>query len=197
MKQHEHEIFTPSRLFIYYNERSIEGNTNKDSGAAIRDGIKSINKIGVCSEKVWPYNIEKFTEKPKRVCYIIAKNHRSVEYHKVKQTESQIKQVLSEGFPVVFGFAVYESFESENVAKNGIVPIPKENEKMLGGHAVALVGYTTLNNQNYFIVRNSWGSDWGDGGYCYFPVEFICNSEYCDDFWVVKKIRDKEDHFTE
>jgi C1A family cysteine protease len=193
IKQEEQDVFIPSRLFIYYNERNMEGNIDKDSGAAIRDGIKSINKIGVCSEKVWPYNIEKFTEKPKRVCYIIAKNHRSIEYHKVIQNENNIKNILSEGYPIVFGFAVYESFESVNVAKNGIVSMPKKNEKLLGGHAVAIVGYTTINNEDYFIVRNSWGPDWGDNGYCYFPVKFICDSEYCDDFWVIKKTKDIED----
>ena len=194
MKQNEKHIFTPSRLFIYYNERNMEGNTDKDSGACIRDGIKSINKIGVCSENIWPYNIEKFTEKPKKICYNLAENHKSVTYRKVSQTEQHLKHVLSEGYPIVFGFAVYESFESEIVAKTGIVPLPKSNEKLLGGHAVSIVGYIKLQNKDYFIVRNSWGEEWGDKGYCYFPVEFICNPEYCDDFWVVNRVKDIEDN---
>uniref|UniRef100_A0A6C0LZS7 Peptidase C1A papain C-terminal domain-containing protein n=1 Tax=viral metagenome TaxID=1070528 RepID=A0A6C0LZS7_9ZZZZ len=197
LNQGEKSIFIPSRLFIYYNERYMEGTTDKDTGAAIRDGIKSINKIGVCPEKIWPYDIEKFTQKPDKKCYNIAKNHKSIEYHKVIQNEQSIKHILSEGFPIVFGFAVYESFESKEVAENGVVPLPKKDEKILGGHAVALVGYTTINDIEYFIVRNSWGTEWGDKGYCYFPVNFICDSEYCDDFWVIKKIRDKDDNFIE
>ena len=195
INQGEKSIFIPSRLFIYYNERYMEGTIEKDSGAAIRDGIKSINKIGVCSENIWPYDIENFTQKPNKNCYIIAKNHQSIEYHKVVQNEQNIKQVLSEGFPIVFGFAVYESFESKEVSENGVVPSPKKDEKLLGGHAVSIVGYTKINDIEYFIIRNSWGIEWGDKGYCYFPVKFICNPEYCDDFWVIKKIRDNGDNY--
>ena len=191
LKENELNIFIPSRLFIYYNERDMENTINKDSGAQIRDGIKSINKIGVCPESIWEYDITKFKEKPNNNCYQIAKKHHSVIYSKVMQTEHDIKHILSEGYPIVFGFAVYESFESSEVSKNGIVPMPKDDEKLLGGHAVAIVGYTTRNNKEYFIIRNSWGPEWGDDGYCYFPIKFICNSEYCDDFWVVKKVIDK------
>ncbi|WP_244464372.1 hypothetical protein [Candidatus Liberibacter africanus] len=48
--------FVPSRLFIYYNERCIEGHVNYDSGAMLRDGIKVLHKIGVCPESEWPYD---------------------------------------------------------------------------------------------------------------------------------------------
>lgn len=178
--------FTPSRLFIYYNERNMEGNVSTDSGAEIRDGIKSINKIGVCPETMWPYDISKFTEKPKKVCYNVAKHHKSIQYKRVIQNMSQIKAALSNGYPIVFGFLVYESFESEKTATTGIVQMPKKDERLLGGHAVSLVGFN--DNTKMFKVRNSWSNKWGDNGYCYFPYDYIKNPNLCSDFWTVEKI---------
>lgn len=189
MKQLEKkdEIFVPSRLFIYYNERDMEGTTGSDSGAAIRDGIKSINKIGVCPESLWPYDISTFTEKPNSECYKIATKHKSVKYARVKQTIQQLRDAITAGYPIVFGFTVYESFESEEVAKTGIMPMPKENEKVLGGHAVSAVGF----NEKNFIIRNSWGEDWGQNGYFYMPNEFITNINLANDFWVVYNVIDQ------
>ena len=187
-KQDEPVKFTPSRLFIYYNEREIEGTINEDNGASIRDGIKSINKIGVCPEDKWPYDISKFTEKPKYECYEIAKNHRSVQYKRVQQKIDQLKSALSNGFTIIFGFIVYESFESEETAETGIVTMPTEKEQVLGGHAVCIVGYD--DSKQTFKIRNSWGEKWGDNGYCYFPFEYIINPNLASDFWTVNKIKD-------
>tara|TARA_B100001287_G_C22533521_1_gene458555 strand:+ start:22 stop:837 length:816 start_codon:yes stop_codon:yes gene_type:complete len=186
MKQNNEDIFMPSRLFIYYNERKMEGNVNNDSGASIRDGIKSINKKGVCSEDDWPYDIDVFTEEPPVECYEEAKNHRSLKYQRVKQKEGQLKEALKAGYPVVFGFSVYESFESETVKQTGIVPMPEKDEKMLGGHCVVLVGYN--DDKKLWIVRNSWGEEWGDKGYCYFPYEYITDKDLASDFWQVEKV---------
>ena len=189
-KQNESNKFTPSRLFIYYNEREIEGNINTDSGAEIRDGIKTISKIGVCPETLWPYDITQFTVKPKYECYEMAKHHRSIQYKRVLPTLEQLKSGLSNGFPIVFGFIVYESFESEETAKTGIVKMPEQSEKVLGGHAVTLVGYD--DTKGTFKVRNSWSAKWGDKGYCYFPYDYITDSNLCSDFWTVQKINDDE-----
>lgn len=186
MKQKETDIFIPSRLFIYFNERNMEGTVNSDSGAAIRDGIKSINKIGVCPESLWPYDISKFTEKPHEQCYIDASKHKTVKYARVKQTIQEMKDCISSGYPFVFGFSVYESFETDEVAKTGIMPMPQKNEKVLGGHAVAAVGF----NDKYFIIRNSWGEEWGEKGYFYMPYEFISNSNLANDFWVIYDVKD-------
>ena len=188
LKQSETSVFQPSRLFIYYNERSIEGHTGEDSGAEIHDGVQCINRLGVCSEENWPYDITKFAEKPSDNCYVNAKNHHSVCYRAVQQNINQLKAALIAGFPVVFGFSVYESFESDDVAKTGIMPLPKEGEKILGGHAVALVGFD--DSKKVFIVRNSWGEIWGDKGYFYMPYEFISNSTYASDFWTITKTLD-------
>ena len=175
IKQKELSAFIPSRLFIYYNERNLEGHPSEDSGAEIHDGIQVIHSLGVCSEIDWPYNIDKFKDKPTENCYNLAISHKTIDYRAISQNLDQLKSALIGGFPVVFGFNVYESFESEEVAKTGIMPIPKPDEKILGGHAVALVGFDNV--KKVFIVRNSWGSGWGDKGYFYMPYEFIVNPE--------------------
>ncbi len=189
IKQNTSNVFVPSRLFIYYNERDMEGTVNNDSGAQIRDGIKSVNSIGVCPETLWPYDIGKFTEKPNAKCYDIAKNNTSIKYERIKHDFDHMQDCLAAGYPFVFGFAVYESFESEKVANTGIMPMPSRKEKMLGGHAVMAVGYD--DDRGVFIIRNSWGSNWGDNGYFYMPYEFIIADKYCSDFWTIKKIRDE------
>jgi C1A family cysteine protease len=176
----------PSRLFIYYNERDIEGNTDRDTGASLRDGVKCINNIGYCNETIWPYDITKFIEKPTQECYDYARKHKSISYKRVQQDEIHIKSVLNLGFPIVFGISVYESFESENVAKSGIVPLPKNDERMLGGHAIVLVGYDE--EKRLFTFRNSWGENWGDKGYGYLPYEYVCDKNLSTDFWVISKI---------
>jgi C1A family cysteine protease len=185
-KQNNSDIFIPSRLFIYYNEREMEGSTYSDSGAEIRDGIKSISKQGVCNETEWKYDITKFTERPDEECYKNALSHKAIKYKRVRQNLNDIKSCLSTGLPIVFGFIVYESFESDSVTNTGIVPMPKPTENELGGHCVVIVGYNEEKQQ--FIVRNSWGEQWGDNGYCYFPYNFILNEKLCSDFWTLQKI---------
>ena len=180
------ENCVPSRLFIYYNERDMEGNVDNDTGASLRDGVKCINNIGYCNETQWPYDIEKFKERPSTDCYDYARKHKSLSYKKVQQDEIHIKSVLNMGFPIVFGISVYESFESESIAKNGVVPLPEKDERMLGGHAIVLVGYDE--EKSLFIFRNSWGEDWGDKGYGYLPFEYVCDKDLASDFWVVNKV---------
>ena len=188
MMKQEETPFVPSRLFIYYNEREMENTVNSDSGAEIRDGIKSINKVGIVNEVLWPYIISKFTEKPPTELYTKALEHRAVKYQRVIQDLNNLRKTISSGFPIVFGFSVYESFESEEVAKTGIMTMPKPDEKLLGGHAVMAVGYD--DTTEVFVIRNSWGNEWGDKGYFYMPYKFIINSGLASDFWVVEKVRD-------
>src|SRR5436190_3122727 len=151
--------FTPSRLFIYYNERVIEGTVSSDSGAQIRDGVKSVNQQGAPPETDWSYDISKFADKPPKQAYDNAKRHEAILYQRVTQTLPQLKGCLAAGYPFVFGFVVYESFESQEVASTGGAPMPKAGERQLGGHAVLAVGYDE--DQQRFIVRNSWGPGWG------------------------------------
>jgi C1A family cysteine protease len=176
--------FTPSRLFLYYNERYMENHVETDTGASIRDGIKSIHKIGVCDEIKWPYKIERFTLLPGQDAYKDALAHKSVLYKRVHQDIKELRRVLSLELPFVFGFSVYESFEQ--ISNDGIMVFPEHGEKLLGGHAVMAIGYTN----SHFIIRNSWGNSWGEQGYFYMPNDFIL-SDYCSDFWTIQKVSDK------
>lgn len=178
--------FTPSRLFIYFNERAIEGTIPFDSGAMIRTGIKSLAKQGVCSENTWPYIIKRFRLLPSPKSYTEAVTHKSVQYSRVGQTLEQLKACLASGYPFVFGFAVYDGFESEVVAKTGVVNMPASSEKMRGGHAVLCVGYSDKTQR--FIVQNSWGQNWGNKGFFTLPYEYVTNNNLADDFWVVQSV---------
>lgn len=175
--------FAPSRLFIYYNERVIEHSVDTDSGAMIRDGLKSVGKLGVCPETDWPYNPEKFATRPSRECYTVAKTHQSISYGAVSQELDELKGCLASGTPVVFGFTVHESFESQEVAKTGVVPLPAKGESVLGGHAVLAVGYDDSTGR--FWVRNSWGPGWGLQGYCSMPYAMLTNKRMASDFWAI------------
>jgi C1A family cysteine protease len=172
-----------SRLFVYYNERVIEGTADSDSGAFLRDGIKSLAKQGVCPEPEWPYRIAAFRKKPTPKCYADAANHQITSYRRIVTTD-EMRTCLADGFPFVFGFTVYESFESSQVAKTGIVNLPKPKEQVVGGHAVAAVGYDEAAQR--FIARNSWGTNWGMRGYFTIPYEYLADRNLSDDFWTIR-----------
>lgn len=174
-----------SRLFVYYNERAMEGTVNTDSGAQIRDGIKSINTQGACFESDWPYDISKFTDKPPPNCYSIASQHKTVTYQRVNQTETDLKQVLSSGLPVVFGFTVFNTIRNPTVTSSGVIPNPTQNAKQVGGHCVLLTGYN--DNRRLFQIQNSWGTDWGDSGFGYMSYDYILDPNLASDFWMITK----------
>jgi C1A family cysteine protease len=183
------KVFTPSRLFIYYNERAIEGTIPQDSGAQVRDGIKSVATVGAPPENLWPYNTNKFADRPPNSVFAAAKRDLVASYARVSQSLSQMQGCLAEGYPFVFGFTVYDSFESAKVARTGIVPMPSSGEKVAGGHCVVAVGYDDA--KRVFIIRNSWGKSWGMKGYCTMPYEYLLNSHLASDFWTIRSIAQK------
>ena len=174
-----------SRLFIYYYERLLIGTVNYDSGAYIRDGIKATNHYGASLESYWPYDIRKFKQEPISEAKTDALNRKVTRYERVNDFNGCI-DALSNGYPVVMGFRVYDSFMSKNVAKTGIMPYPNtKRERLLGGHAVLLVGYNK--SKKVFIARNSWGTNWGDKGYFYMPFNVI-NPNMSSDYWIIKSV---------
>jgi len=172
-----------SRLFVYYNERVIEHTVASDSGAMLRDGIKTLAKQGVCSENNWPYVITKFKNKPPKACYAEAGTHLVTSYQRL-QTLDDMHSCLAAAYPFVFGFTVYASFESSQVAKTGVVPLPAPGEAVLGGHAVVAVGYKDSTKR--FIARNSWGPSWGQKGYFTIPYNYLTNPQLATDMWTIR-----------
>jgi C1A family cysteine protease len=175
-----------SRLWLYWEERNIEGTVNEDAGAYIRDGMKVLQKLGCAPETDWPYDITKFTKTPPAKATTDASQFKINEYHRVTNL-TLLKTALAEGYPAVIGINVYESFESDQVAQTGIVPLPKRGEQLLGGHAVLAVGYkddAKIKGQGVAICRNSWGESWGDKGYFYLPYSYF--ARYVTDMWTGK-----------
>jgi C1A family cysteine protease len=191
LKENKNTAFPPSRLFIYYNERAIEGTVNTDSGAQLRDGVKALNQLGAPPETMWPYsdkNPGPFAEKPPPAVFTNAAQHKATSYQRVARAPTQMRACLASGFPFVYGFTVYESFESQAVAKTGIVPMPAPNEAVLGGHAVMAVGYDDAAQR--FLVRNSWGTGWGMAGYFTMPYAYLLDPNLADDFWTIRSVAD-------
>jgi len=157
-----------------------------DAGAEIRDGVKSVNKQGAPPETLWPYVISKFKRKPTPAAFKAALAHQSISYQRVTRDLANMKACLAEGFPYVFGFSVYDGFESNECAKTGVLNVPEKTEELLGGHAVLAVGYDDASQR--FIVRNSWGESWGQQGYFTMPYAYMTNRGLCSDFWTIRKV---------
>ncbi|MFD0697762.1 C1 family peptidase [Paenibacillus sp. GCM10027628] len=179
-----HEKWTAlSRLFLYWHERQLEGHIEEDSGAYIRDGMKVLQKIGVCPEEDYPYVVSHFRDTPSQIAEKDAANYKISEYHRIPDLYA-LKAALAESSPVVIGMMIYESFESPEVTQTGKIPVPKKSkERVLGGHALLAVGYVDSGKAGYVIVRNSWGTEWGDQGYCYIPYKMFQDPDCVMDMW--------------
>ena len=199
LKKQKLADFVPSRLFIYYNERDMEHSVGTDSGAQIRDGVKSVNKLGVCPETEWSYDDTqadpntsiwpagaKPAQKPTPDCYKDALNNQVTSYQRVNRDLAQMKGCLAAGYPFVFGFTVYDAFESAAVAKSGVLNMPTSAEGVVGGHAVLAVGYDDVAQR--FIVRNSWGTGWGMKGYFTIPYAYLMTRSLTSDFWTIRVV---------
>ena len=172
-----------SRLFIYYNERALEGTVKEDAGAMIAYGVKTLAKQGVCAGRLWRNKIAKFAVKPRAVCYQQALTHQVQSYHRIITLQDMLT-CLAEGYPFVFGFTVYESFESKEVAKTGQLDLPKHGERTLGGHAVMAVGYDDPSKR--FVVRTYCGKARGLQGYFTMPYAYLEDRNLADDFWTLR-----------
>lgn len=181
------DIFIPSRLFIYYNERGIEGTINQNANVSMRHCIETISKMGYCKEETWPYNTAKYKDRPPSSAYDFASKHKALNVATLSANLDRLKGCLQEGNPFVFGFKVFESFQSAAVVSNGVVPMPAAGEKELGAHAVVAVGYD--DEKQHIIFRNSFGLLWGDTGYGYLPYKyFTSDDDLVFDFWVISKV---------
>ena len=168
-----------SRLFVYYNARLIDNWQDEDVGAYVRDGIKAVNQWGVCNETLWPYIVDKFAEAPPVESYMEAKTRTLKKYYRIKSLDDCIL-ALNLDYPVVISMHVFNSFYDLELPGRAVLPMPMTWEELIGGHAVTLVGYNLDKKQ--FIVRNSFGLDWGEQGYFYMPFDYF--NTYTMDNWI-------------
>lgn len=173
----------PSRLFIYYNERLLEGTTGEDAGAEIRDGIKALANFGFCNEDAWPFDPSQLTVRPSARAYMIANREKISRYMRVEQNLNAMKHCLAAGHPIVVGLTLYSSFQSDQMAESGVGRMPAAGEQIDGGHAVLIVGYNDA--AQTFLFRNSWGANWGMGGYFTMPYAYVLNADLASDFWTI------------
>jgi hypothetical protein len=175
-----------SRLYIYFNGRAISNFIlEQDTGISVRNGCKSVAKYGTCSELIWPYNIQQFASLPSFTAYNSTVKLNNFSYLAVYQTLTSIIHCLTENYPILFGFLVYESFFSPIVTSTGIVSMPNTTtETLQGGHCCVIVGYDST--KKLFICANSWGTSWGDKGYFYLPYNYILSPQLAGDFWTLR-----------
>ena len=183
MVKHKLPLVDLSRLFAYYNGRVLSGMAGTDSGAYIRNVIKTLKVLGVCRESTWPYDALKVTVRPTLMSYIEGLKYQIKEYERLNSVD-EMRACLAAGYPFVFGFSVYESFMSAQVAKTGTAAMPLKDEKLLGGHAVCAVGYSDAKKR--FTVRNSWGEKWGKKGYFTLPYAYLEDRNLSDDIWTIR-----------
>lgn len=186
LKKQKIQNCVPSRLYIYYTTRVYieHENASNDSGCQIKDVMKAVASYHVCDEEYMTYDVTKYSEPPSGVAVANANLHLKFQYLYVRHDETAIKRALNAGFPITFGIQIFDSFESAEVIRTGVVPTPDATKnRLLGGHCMTLLGYDDA--LKHFIVRNSWGEQAGDGGDFYLSYDYVLSS-LASDFWTVK-----------
>jgi C1A family cysteine protease len=191
------QAYYPSFLAQYWWARYLDGpdNTRADVGATLRSAVKASARWGVAHDSTWPYLPAKFARQPTKRATQDAERHQVLRYVAVPQDVTQMRACLAGGWPIIVGISVYESFEGGDVAASGRVPMPRPGERVLGGHAVLVVGYdwstAGYDPSGYdprFVCRNSWGKDWGDGGYFTIPAQYLNDPGLSGDFWSLRLV---------
>jgi C1A family cysteine protease len=190
-----------SRLFLYKATRNIMHEAG-DTGGFLRSTMQALCTFGTPPEEYWPYDVEKFDKEPTAFCYAFGQNYKAISYYRYdpsgtdkKELLGRIKKNLAAGLPSMFGFTVYSSIQQAN--NTGEIPFPAKGEKVEGGHAIDAVGYDDgmkIKNTNLkgpetsgaFLIRNSWGTSWGDKGYGWLPYEYVLRG-LATDWWSILK----------
>jgi C1A family cysteine protease len=176
--------FQLSRLQLYFCARAYEKlSLTKDTGLNILGALQTVKSYGISSETYWPYIIANFAKLAPSESFTQLYTLNNYSYASVIQDIAHIKECLVLNLPVIIGVKVYDSFESNNASKTGIIPTPSSNENLLGGHCIILVGYN--DDVGYFQFQNSWGTNWGDKGYGYLPYNYVTDTNLTSDLYVV------------
>lgn len=193
-QNHNDNAVCLSRLFLYWNERNLEGTVGEDSGGELRDVVKVAAKFGAPLEKTWPYNEATFTQKPSLEAYTEGLKHRAMQYEAVPQELTAFKHALAVlARPVLIGITVYASFEADETIASGVVPMPMNGEECVGGHAVLAVGYD--DSKQAVLVRNSWNTIYPaawpgskEKGSFWLPYAYLMDPNLAEDFWVITQV---------
>jgi C1A family cysteine protease len=190
-----------SRLFLYKVTRNLL-NWHGDTGAFLRTTMEAMVLFGVPPEEYWKYNSDDFDKEPSAFLYAFAQNYQTISYYRLDPPEtpkevllSRIKTSLAASLPSMFGLSIYSSIDQAE--KTGAIPYPIPGEKLLGGHAVMAVGYDEkirIKNSNpgaqettgALLIRNSWGTEWGEEGYGWLPYSYVLNG-LAIDWWSLLK----------
>jgi len=186
LREGRRTVPSPSRLFIYYNERVLAGLVDTNSPVSLRDGYRTVAKMGACPEAMWPYDARRFRRTPTPSCFRAARRYRAIAYYRIRRSVAQLRACLAERFPFVMALAVHASMMGRQVRRTGEVPVPTHHDRYRGGHAVLAVGYD--HERRVIIFRNSWGRAWGDRGYGYLPYAFIGSPALTWDFWTMRRV---------
>jgi hypothetical protein len=172
-----------SRLFVYFCQRLFDDCVREDVGASIADGVRVLSRLGVPSERSWPYHPDLFAVQPPRAVLREAAATRVVDWWSVPVEADAFRGCLAAGFPIAFGTRVTESFVQ--TSRRGECGMPEGAlDPKHGRHALLAVGYDDA--RRVFVVRNSWGEDWGDRGYVYMPYAYVLNREWTSGCWALR-----------
>lgn len=181
-----------SKLFIYYEARRAINAVHEDAGSRIRDGMRILGSIGSPPQHHYPYDTTKWKDEPPAYLYNLAKLNVARLYARVAKNQQQIEACLFSGHPIAFGLLLYDGFFDPNgVRKTGTQRLPnlkKENKR--GGHAMTLVGYDRP--KRFFLVKNSWGTQWGHSGFAWISYDYILHPSLSYDFWTIKLVGDTQ-----
>jgi len=187
-----------SRLFIYKTTRWLL-HLSGDTGAYIRSALGALVVYGAPPEEYYPYDVSKFDEIPDVLNAGFAQSFQVTRYFRLdkgipsnEQLTARMKEYLAKGFCLGMGFTVFDSFE-EAATNGGFIPYPKPTESVQGGHAVTIVGYEEKKSEGgAFLIKNSWGTDWGERGYGWIPMKYFvkqknADAPLADDIWTIIK----------